>query len=87
MLLYLMKHSRPDIANAVRELTKILDKPTPAALKELKRVMKFIMDTENYGLMIEPTNLEEEKWTMVGYSDSDWAGDSSTMPAQLTTKF
>ena len=78
MLLYLMKHSRPDIANAVRELTKVLDKPTPAALKELKRVMKFVMDTENYGLKIEPTNLEEEKWTMVGYSDSDWAGDKDT---------
>jgi len=64
--------------NAVRELTKVLDKPTPAALKELKRVMKFVLDTENYGLKIEPTNLEEEEWTMVGYSDSDWAGDKDT---------
>ena len=25
MLLWLVKHSRPDIANAVRELTKVLD--------------------------------------------------------------
>jgi len=78
MLLYLMKHSRPDIANAVRELTKVLDKPTPVALKEMKRVMKFVLDTENYGLRIEPTSLDNEKWTMVRYSDSDKAGDKDT---------
>jgi len=69
MLLYQMKHSRPDIA--VREL----DKPTPAVLKEIKRVMKFALDTANYRLRIEPTSLDNEKWTMVRYSDSDWAGD------------
>ena len=36
MLLYLVKHTRPDIANAVRELSKALDKPSPAAIKEMK---------------------------------------------------
>jgi hypothetical protein len=30
MLLYLVKHSRPDISNAVRELTKVLDGATLA---------------------------------------------------------
>ena len=29
MLLYLVKHSRPDIANATRELSKVLDGATP----------------------------------------------------------
>jgi hypothetical protein len=28
MLLHLVKHSRPDISNAVRELTKVLDGAT-----------------------------------------------------------
>ena len=28
MLLYLIKHSRPDLANAIRELTKVLDEAT-----------------------------------------------------------
>ena len=37
MLLYLVKHSRPDIANAVRELTKALDAPSLAAYKEMLR--------------------------------------------------
>jgi len=31
MLLYLVKYSRPDIANAVRELSKALDSPSPGA--------------------------------------------------------
>jgi hypothetical protein len=44
MLLYLAKHSRPDIANVVRELSKVMDGATPAALKELKRVMKFVLE-------------------------------------------
>jgi hypothetical protein len=34
MLLYLVKHSRPDIANVVRELSKVMDGATPAALNE-----------------------------------------------------
>jgi hypothetical protein len=36
MLLYLVKHSRPDIANVVRELLKVVDRATPAAMKELR---------------------------------------------------
>ena len=35
MLLYLVKHSRPDIANSVRELSKVLDGATKEAFKEL----------------------------------------------------
>ena len=54
MLLYLVKHSRPDIANVVRELSKVMDGATPAAIKEMKRVIKFVLDTRHYGLKIEP---------------------------------
>jgi hypothetical protein len=45
MLLYLIKHSRPDIVNVVCELSKVMDAATPAAMKELKRVIKFVLDT------------------------------------------
>ena len=36
MLLYLVKYLRPDIANAVRELSKGMKEVTPDAMKELK---------------------------------------------------
>ena len=36
MLLYLVKHSRPDIANATRELSKVLDGATTSSFKEMR---------------------------------------------------
>ena len=83
MLLYLVKHSRPDISNVVRELTKCMDKANKAALKELFRAIKFVIDTEMYGLRLQP-NIEdfadnaELIWELVVYTDSDWAGDMDT---------
>ena len=77
MLLYLVKHSRPDIANAARELSKCMDKATPAAYKELMRLIKFVLDTKSFGLRLSPNPdlMIDGKWNMVIYSDSDWAGD------------
>jgi histone deacetylase 1/2 len=76
MLLYLVKHSRPDISNAVRELTKCMDGASPAAFKELKRVIKFVLDTKTYGLKLEPKFDDKTViWDMLIYTDSDWAGD------------
>ena len=42
MLMYLIKHSRPDIMNACRELTKVLGTCTIAAYKEMLRCVKFV---------------------------------------------
>jgi hypothetical protein len=79
MLLYLVKHTRPDIANAVRELTKGLDEPSPAAYKEMLRVIKFVLDTKAWALKVAPVLEEGEViWNMVVYSDSDYAGDKET---------
>jgi hypothetical protein len=74
-LLYLVKYSRPDISNAVRELAKGMSAATPAAFKELQRVLKFVLQTKNYGLYIEPNGDSMQRWELVVYTDSDWAGD------------
>ena len=79
MLLYLVKHSRPDIANAVRELSKALDGTSAAAYKELMRVLKYVMDTKHLSLKMQPKkNRDETGWSIVAFSDSDYAGDSET---------
>jgi hypothetical protein len=54
-----------------------MDKATPAAYKEMKQVMRFIADTKDYGLKIEPEQPSKDKfnWNMVVYTDSDWVGD------------
>ena len=75
MLLYLVKHSRPDIANAVRELSKCMTGANAAAFKELMRVIKFVLDTREYGLKLAPKWEDAMLWELRIYSDSDWAGD------------
>jgi hypothetical protein len=49
MLLYLIKNSRPDIANVVRELSKCMDDATLAAYKEMLRVIRFLLDSLFFG--------------------------------------
>jgi hypothetical protein len=79
MLLYLVKHSRPDIANVTRELSKVMDGATPAAFKELKRVIKFVLDTRTFGLKIEPKlGDNKNEWTMTVFTDAEYSGDKDT---------
>ena len=49
-LLYLTKHSRPDISNPVRELSKNMDAPAPVHLKEMYKLIRFVLSTKDYGL-------------------------------------
>ena len=77
MLLFLIKYSRPDLANVVRELSKCMDGASHAAYKEMLRVMKFVLDTKQYCLKIQPKD-EGKEWDLVSYCDSDWAGDAET---------
>jgi hypothetical protein len=42
MLLYLIKYSRPDLANVVGELSNCIYGANLAAYKEIMRVVKFV---------------------------------------------
>lgn len=80
MLLYLVKFSRPDIANSVRELTKAMDKATESHYKSLLRVLKYVMSTQDLGLVYDSGTLINFNgvWKIVAYCDSDYAGDPDT---------
>ena len=54
MLLYLVKHSRPDLANPIRELSKVLDGPNGKSWGEMCRIIKYVLDTKNMSLRIKP---------------------------------
>ena len=54
VLLELVKHMRPDIANLVRELARLNDGTRGNAMKEMKRVIKYVIDTGNKGLQMKP---------------------------------
>ena len=76
-LFYLTKHSRPDIANAVRELPKSMDGVSKLQLRELKRVAKFVFNTKDLGLCIVPT-MSDGIWHLEALNDSDFANDKET---------
>jgi hypothetical protein len=78
MLFYLVKHSRPDISNAVRELTKVLDGATNAHWKTLIRTIKFVLDTKLDALRLSPFTKKDGSLFLHGYSDSEFAGDRET---------
>jgi len=76
-LLYLLKHSRPDLSNSVRELSKVMDRANKAHEKALLRVIKFVAQTKGRNLVLNPVK-EKLEWDVKGYSDSNFAGDSDT---------
>jgi Reverse transcriptase (RNA-dependent DNA polymerase) len=62
MLLFLVKHSRQDLANSVRELTKVLDGATLDYWKGMVRVINYVLGTRIYALKLKPTiDLKYEK--------------------------
>lgn len=51
-LLYLIKHTRPDISNAVRELSKAMDKADSDTYKSMLRVMRYVETTRSLVISI-----------------------------------
>ena len=75
MLLYLAKHSCPNLANVTRELLKANDGANAAAYKKLLHVIKYVLDTKNLGLKIELMGKSNEPWGKVCFTNSNYAGD------------
>jgi hypothetical protein len=79
MLRYLVKHSRLDIANAVRELSKFSDGSNHAHWEALLRTIKYVICTENLALRLKPNIFTQgAQFHLSGISDSDSAGDKIT---------
>lgn len=73
-LMYLAVATRPDISFAVGVVSRFLEKPTYAHVTAVKRILKYIKATYNYGIRFDPT----ESIELLGYSDADYAGDRQT---------
>jgi Reverse transcriptase (RNA-dependent DNA polymerase) len=82
-LIYLMKKTRHEISNAVRELSKQVQSPGIVHLKNMYRVMKHVASTSEKGKMLKPGvtwdgNKNTLKFRLWGQSDSDHAKDPVT---------
>jgi len=71
MLLYLARTTRPDLMASVAILAQYSGGPTMEHWTGIKRLLKYLKGTSNYGLILGvDTNL-------LTYCDADWAGDQT----------
>ena len=81
-LLHMMRWSRPDTLNAVRELSKNMEVASEAHLKAMQRTMRYCLATPERGLLLKPNG----KWNgdpnyefvILGRSDANYATDTAT---------
>ena len=76
-VLYFTKHSRPDITNPVRELSKSMDGASMAHVTEMYRVRNFVLEMKTLGLAMAPIS-QDGIWKLEALSDSDFANDKDT---------
>ena len=76
--LHMMRWSRPEIWNAVRETSRRMSKANPAHMKAALRLMKYCVDTPNRGWVLKPSRKwdgkdKNFKFRIRGKSDSNYA--------------
>jgi hypothetical protein len=49
-----------------------MDGASHASYKEIMWVMKFVLDTKQYYLKMQPVD-QGKDWDLISYCDSDWA--------------
>ncbi len=54
-LMYQMQYSRPDIAQAVCDLTRYMTCGNSKTLEAMKRCMRFVLYSRNAGLLLKPS--------------------------------
>ena len=74
-LMYLMVGTRPDLAYCVGVLAKHVQNPTQLHWEAVKRVIRYVVQTRNVGLVFGGTGKLEPALV---YVDADWAGDEAT---------
>ena len=67
-----LTHTRPDILFSVGILSRYMENPNQEHYNGVKRVLRYVKGTEDYGLLYKKGDLKGE---LIGYSDSDFAGD------------
>ena len=71
-LMYLVAGTRPDIAFPIATLRKLNPRPTNQHFLAAKRVLRYLQQTFNWGLVYQKSQQQQE---IESYADSDFAGD------------
>lgn len=81
-LIHLVKKTRPEMLNSVRELTRFMSKPTECHMKAMYRAMNHAVDTRNRGVLLRPNakwdGSPDFEFEINGKADATYASDPET---------
>lgn len=75
-----LTHARPDLMFVVSVVSRFISSPTIHHFGALKRVLRYVSGTLNYGLLFTAN----EDFRLIGHSDSNWGG--SLVDRRSTTR-
>ena len=67
-----LTHSRPDICYVMNAISRYMQQPHDLHWKAAKRTLQYIQGTRTHCIHYAA----DSELELVGYTDSDWAGDS-----------
>jgi hypothetical protein len=74
-MMYLAVCTRPDIAHAVGVLARYMSTPSMEHWKTAKAVLRYVAGSASVGIKFGSTGSRKGSTGLVGYCDSDFAGD------------
>lgn len=67
--------TRPEIAFSVNKVCQFMANPLESHFKAVKRILRYLKGTLNYGLELKPAPKTGSSFTLSAFSDADWASD------------
>ena len=64
--------TRPDLSFAINKLSQFMHKPTASHLQHLKRLLRYLKSTINFGLQLT----KPSSYNLVTFTDADWGGNA-----------
>jgi hypothetical protein len=64
--------TRPDLSFAINKLSQFMHKPTALHLQHLKRLLRYLKNTINFGIMLQ----QSSTINLLAYTDADWGGNA-----------
>nr|KYP36807.1 Copia protein [Cajanus cajan] len=66
--------TRPEIAYSVNKVCQFMSNPLDSHWRAVKRILRYLKDTINYGLLLQPAT-SSTKYSLEVFCDADWASD------------
>ena len=76
VLRWLEQCTRPDISTTLSELCKVQINPGKVHMQALEHLLRYVSSTRDRGILYGRRERDHPYGLIVGYTDSDWAGDT-----------